>query len=202
MNFENLQALAALHALGALDGEDLQRLQQTLADARELQRSLAGFNMVAEELAIGIPELHQPPPGLKARLLQKISEKTQKRTEPAPGPAPFTYMEKAAEGPWHPLSVPGASVKLLSMDNSKGYAVALGKLDAGSRYPVHTHKNAEDVFILSGDLTINGRSLHAGDFHRAEAGTVHDENFSQNGCTILIVISLEDLQMQLQAGKN
>ena len=31
--------------------------------------------------------------------------------------------------------MPGAFVKLLSLDQTRGYAVVLGKLDAGARYP-------------------------------------------------------------------
>jgi hypothetical protein len=40
--------------------------------------------------------------------------------------------------------------------------------------------------------------MRAGDFHEAGAGTRHDVNYSESGCTILAIISVADLQAQLQ----
>ena len=51
----------------------------------------------------------------------------------------------------------------------------------------------------SGDLHIGDQALHAGDFHHAEAGTHHPVNFSEGGCTLLIVLTTEDLLAQLEA---
>ncbi len=81
--------------------------------------------------------------------------------------------------------------------NNLGYALVMGKLDPGSRYPSHRHLLGEEVYILSGDLHIGDRALKAGDFHHADAGTTHGVNFSEQGCVILAVISTQDLQTQL-----
>src|SRR6185369_14344666 len=57
--------------------------------------------------------------------------------------------------------------------------------------PLGIHINGEDVFVLSGDLHIGEHVLRAGDFHHADAGTSHGENFSETGCAILAVISTQ-----------
>jgi len=81
---------------------------------------------------------------------------------------------------------------LLSLERERGYAVLLGKLDPGVRYPAHTNVGPEDFYILTGDLHIGDRRLNAGDFHHADAGSLHAENYSLEGCTLLSVLTLDD----------
>ena len=52
------------------------------------------------------------------------------------------------------MPIPGASIKLLSLERERGYAVLLGKLEPGSRYPAHVNVGPEDFYILTGDLMI------------------------------------------------
>jgi anti-sigma factor ChrR (cupin superfamily) len=68
----------------------------------------------------------------------------------------------------------------------------MGKLDPGARYPAHVNAGPEDFFILTGDLHIGGTELKAGDFHHAEGGSQHEENFSVGGCTLLAVLTTDD----------
>jgi anti-sigma factor ChrR (cupin superfamily) len=93
---------------------------------------------------------------------------------------------------WKQLPVPGASIKLLSFEPSRGYAVLLGKLEPGTRYPAHTNAGPEDFYILTGDLHVSGRRLGSGDFHHADAGSAHAENYSVEGCTLLAVLTVDD----------
>src|SRR5919197_329207 len=117
MEKEHLQELAALHALGALDGEDYKTVQQLLADSDFLRKQMAGFSDVANLLAQSVPVALVPPPALKERLLQKIKESSNRG-----GAAPDTkerglsFMRDAAATGWQRLPVPGALVKLLSLD--------------------------------------------------------------------------------------
>ena len=90
-------------------------------------------------------------------------------------------------------------MKLLSLDEEGDYALVLGKLEAGARYPSHAHKHAESLFMLSGDLHIGDEVIHAGDFHHADAGSGHGVNWSQTGCVLLAVLSKEDLLAQFAA---
>ena len=67
---------------------------------------------------------------------------------------------------------------MLSLEQERGYAVLLGKLEPGARYPAHINSGPEDFYILTGDLVIGDRKLVAGDFHHADAGSRHEENYS------------------------
>ena len=68
----------------------------------------------------------------------------------------------------------------------------MGKLDAGARYPAHVNAGPEDFFVLTGDLHIGDRRLGPGDFHHADGGSQHEENFSVEGCTLLAVLTTDD----------
>ena len=86
----------------------------------------------------------------------------------------------------------GAFVKLLSFEPNRGYAVLLGKLEPGARYPAHKNVGPEDFYILTGDLHVGGKVLGPGDFHHADAGSMHTENFSAEGCTLVAVLTVDD----------
>jgi anti-sigma factor ChrR (cupin superfamily) len=101
------------------------------------------------------------------------------------------FLEGSDTG-WKALPIPGAFLKLLSLQPDRGYAVLLGKLLPGTRYPAHTNVGPEDFYILTGDLHVDGRRLGPGDFHHAEAGSVHGENYSVEGCTLLAVLTTAD----------
>jgi len=91
-------------------------------------------------------------------------------------------------GGWKELPLRGAWVKLLSIDLKRGYAVLVGKLEAGVRYPPHTHHGSEDLYILTGDLHLDDRTLGPGDFHHSDSGTSHGVNYSVEGCTLMAVV--------------
>lgn len=135
--------------------------------------------------------LATPPASLKQKLMAMVTS-----SQPMASPS-LHFMVDAASGGWMPMKVPGAFAKLLSTNEEKGYAVVLGKLEAGAGYPAHLHQEQEDVFVLEGDLHVGGTHLKAGDFHRAAKGSAHDVNWSDGGCIVMVVISLADLREQL-----
>jgi anti-sigma factor ChrR (cupin superfamily) len=202
-NSNQLNQLAALQALGALDGDEAHVFAARLAQDTDAQNTVHAFGAVTEALAQSLPGV-RPSAGLKDRLLA-AAEKAKKRSRMGEAmaqmlPKPqngLAFMEKAGESGWVPLPVAGAYVKLLSFDTASEYAVVLGKLDPGSRYPGHTHRHPEDIFMLSGDLHVGEEVLRAGDFHHAEAGSEHQVNWSERGCTLICVLSKEDLMNQI-----
>jgi len=106
--------------------------------------------------------------------------------------AGLRFLDAAAESGWKQLPVPGAFIKLLSLEKERGYAVLLGKIGAGVRYPAHVNAGPEDFYILSGDLVVGDRKLRAGDFHHADSGSKHEANYSVEGCTLLAVLTTDD----------
>jgi quercetin dioxygenase-like cupin family protein len=205
MNEETLQEWAALNAVGALEGSELQELELHLASSSaSAALQVAAFNDLAALLAISLAVPQEPPRDLKARILIQIAEtaaaprsKLVVASESAAALAGLKFVFATEQIGWQKLPVPGAWVKLLSLDQARGYAVVLGKLDPGARYPEHRHIHGEQVYVLSGDLHIGAQRMGPGDFHHADAGTVHGVNYSENGCVILAVISTADLQAQM-----
>src|SRR6266508_3865320 len=143
MDPEHLEELAALNAASALDGKDLEEFQRLLANAdSRTQRTLARFNNLAGLLAASLPHRQQPSPGLRRKLLARI-ERCDTQKTPADflnqnveaALSGFTFIPGSDAGAWKEIRVLGAAVKLLSVDQARGYAVVLGKLEPGTRYP-------------------------------------------------------------------
>lgn len=82
--------------------------------------------------------------------------------------------------------------KRLSHDAERGYRTVLVRMRPGDKYPRHRHAGIEEVYLLEGDLLINGISMQPGDYCRAEAGSVHSEISSERGCTFFIVANDHD----------
>lgn len=204
-NKEQISELAALHSVGALDGGDARVFAHLLKRNPEAGPEAAAFAGVTEALAQALPKSPKPSPALRERILRH-AERSKAREAvvanlkllpPSAGKDGLAFLKEAASPGWLPLPVAGAFVKLLSYDETSNHAVVLGKLDAGARYPAHTHKHGEDVYMLSGDLHIGEQVIRAGDFHHANAGSTHDVNWSEGGCILLAVLSKEDLLDQL-----
>jgi anti-sigma factor ChrR (cupin superfamily) len=98
----------------------------------------------------------------------------------------------ADEGTWVAHPVPGVRVKLLSRDAARGYVVYLAEASPRTEFPSHDHSGPEECFVLQGEVTINGRTLHAGDFHHAPARTTHSPLFTETGCVVLLVADARD----------
>jgi anti-sigma factor ChrR (cupin superfamily) len=63
------------------------------------------------------------------------------------------------------------------------------RMEAGSRYRSHRHTQVEELFLFSGDLHIEDQVMHAGDYCRADLGSVHDLSYSEGGCVFLLMAS-------------
>ncbi len=189
---EQQQEAASLYALGALTPAEASAFEAELRGNPELARLARSLQSTMDLVAQATPAA-PPPSGLKAKILDRIDtlETAAKPTAPPVLPG-LNFLTAAGESGWKQLPIPGALIKLLSMERERGYAVLLGKLDPGARYPAHRNAGPEDFYILTGDLVVGGRKLVAGDFHHADAGSEHDENYSVEGCTLLAVLTMDD----------
>ena len=82
--------------------------------------------------------------------------------------------------------------RVLAVDRVKGTATLVLKAGPGAVYPSHPHHGAEECYVLSGSLTVDGRTLHAGDFHHADADSDHGELTTVDGAEVLVVGAIED----------
>lgn len=190
---ERQQEAASLYALGTLTGAEKEAFEAAVRAEPELRELVGSLERTASLLARAVPPA-EPPSELRDRILRRVEAESSRAPSTSPtfpvNPAFFFVAATDAAG-WKQLPVPGAFIKLLSADRQRGYAVVLGRLERGVRYPAHGHETAEDILILTGDLTVAGRRLGPGDFHHCDAGTSHPVNFSDEGCTLLAVLSLD-----------
>ena len=192
---EQQQEQASLYALGALKDAEQTAFERELRGNEELRQFVHSLQRTADLVALSSPA--QPlPPGLRDKVLKRI-ESVGAGKPPAKQVLPplipgLSFIDAPGAKDWKPLPIPGTYIKLLSLDKDRGYAVLMGKLDPGARYPAHINAGPEDFYILTGDLHIGSRRLGAGDFHHADGGSQHEENYSVEGCTLLAVLTTDD----------
>jgi hypothetical protein len=188
---EQLQDQASLYVLGGLTPDEQHAFEAGLQSDAKLREFTLKLQRVTALVAQSVPQT-APPPQLKARIFEQIAP-AKKNLPPLATALPgLHFQEAASESGWKALPVPGAFIKLLSFEPQRGYAVLLGKIEAGVRYPAHINAGPEDFYILSGDLVVGNRRLVAGDFHHADKGSQHDVNYSEQGCTLLAVLTTDD----------
>jgi anti-sigma factor ChrR (cupin superfamily) len=62
----------------------------------------------------------------------------------------------------------------------------------GTVYPAHRHGDLEEIYMLEGDYLVSGILMHAGDYCRAEAGSVHEDSRTLSGCVFIVTASMQD----------
>lgn len=193
MSIEEQQEQASLYVLGALGAAESAEFEARLAQSPELRELVRGLGASMETVTRSLP-LQRPSAGLKGRILDRISGDRPPAGEASLPPigTALRFLKNAGESGWKALPLPGAWIKVLSYEPERGYAILLGKLDPGVRYPAHVNAGPEDFLILSGDLNVSGRRLEAGDFHHADAGSYHEVNHSDEGCVLLAVLTTAD----------
>lgn len=90
------------------------------------------------------------------------------------------------------IAGPGIEYKMMAVDSRRRRVSMLVRLSPGAAYPAHTHADSEELHLLHGELWIDDRKLLAGDYNRAEAGTMDHRVWSATGCTCVLITSTED----------
>jgi len=200
---EQQQEQAARFALGELDIAEHQHFAAEVRANPELREFLWSLQRTLDQIALAATAA-SPAASLKEKVLRRVQAGRPTTSFTAPQPAAsasaspgLRFLAGSGELGWKALPVPGAFIKLLSFQPDRGYAVLLGKLAPGARYPAHTNAGPEDFYVLTGDLHIGEQVLGPGDFHHADAGSIHEENHSVAGCTLLAVLSVADPIVQL-----
>jgi len=197
---EQQQELASLYVLGALAAGEQGAFEAELRANAELRHLVRSLQRTTSLVAMTSPAI-TPPPALKDKVLARIDAAgTMSAATPlASALAGFRFVDAACEHGWKQLPIPGAWIKLLSIERDRGYAVLLGKLEPGVRFPAHLNVGPEDFYVLTGDLHIGERRLRPGDFHHADGGSQHGVNHSVEGCTLLAVLTTDDPLVEFAA---
>lgn len=83
-------------------------------------------------------------------------------------------------------------MKVLFEDSRNDMSTILLRMGAGSIYPPHRHKGVEEVYVLEGELQVEGMELAAGDFCLSQPESVHQSTCSKSGCLLLLKTSKHD----------
>ncbi len=175
----------ALYALRALPADEIVAVEAGIAACAGCRRELESLGPVVGSLVLWPTDVLRPPTPLWDRLADRIAAETGQTPVPAPPRPP-------AEAEWREVA-PGISVKLLTTDDDDHRVTLLVRLAPGTDYPPHRHAGSEELYLLDGELMINDRTLHPGDFSRAERGSVDRRIRSETGCTCVLITSADDV---------
>ena len=175
----------SLYALQALPAAEVRAVEAQIAACAECREELDAMHPVIGSFVSWPIDVLRPPTTLWDRLARRIAAETGQ--EPVPPPA-----RRPAEAEWEEVT-PGISVKLLATDEETHRVSLLVRLAPGTDYPPHGHAGIEELHLLDGELMIDDRKLHPGDYSRAEPGTVDRRVWSETGCTCVLITSPNDV---------
>ena len=180
--------VAALYALGALSQHEARSFEAHLAEGCDIcQAELESFEQTVRAVAFSAAEA-EPPARVRAELLATVSRSIPEqsvKSAPAGGLEQFVSI-LASEGKWRELGE-GVLLKNLHVDQATGIVTSLVRMLPGAALPCHQHIGVEQVFVIEGDCSIAGQKLMPGDYHRAEAGSIHQSTSTVEGTLFLLI---------------
>jgi anti-sigma factor ChrR (cupin superfamily) len=194
---EEFNILAALRALDTIDESESRTLEEKLQESPELQSELDAFEAAVGAIAYTAP-LVPVSPNLKHRLFQRIAELSPTPIEeinaqpvvPTENNTPSVIV-RSQNVKWRKYTVAGISFANLYVDREKREFTCLMRLEAGVEFPLHRHGGVEEVFMLEGDLEVEGELCYPGDYIRSFPNSIHGP-VSHNGCLLLVKSSLDN----------
>jgi anti-sigma factor ChrR (cupin superfamily) len=88
--------------------------------------------------------------------------------------------------PWKPSTF-AAGVFVKDVAVTDGLEMQIVRLEPGARLPLHTHECPEFIYVLEGELIIEGQQLGRGWASVASAGSEHSDVHSEAGCIFVLV---------------
>jgi len=177
--------LVSAHAIHALPPAEVAAVEAHLAACEHCRRELEALKPVVDAFTSWPADVLRPAPSLQRRLAERIAAET--GTKPVlPIATPWSEPE------WEDVA-PGIQCKLLATDAQRRRVSMLVRLAPGGEYPPHTHSGLEELHLLEGELWIDERKLHPGDYNRAEPGTGDKRVWSETGCTCVLITSTDDV---------
>jgi anti-sigma factor ChrR (cupin superfamily) len=172
-----------LYALHALPARAALIVEAHVEGCAECRQELDALRRVIGAFTSWPTDVLRPATPLWERLAQRIGIDADQ---------PVARMGEWSEPDWEEAA-PGIWCKLLAIDAEKDRVSMLVRLEPGVAYPPHRHAGVEELYLLDGELTINGRTLYPGDYNRAAAETADQHVWSATGCTCVLITSTRDL---------
>ena len=175
---------ACAYALQALPAAEIAAAEAHIAGCPECRAELESLQPVVERFVGWPADVLRPPASLQLRLARRIAKETGQAHAPPPPAWSEPNWEEVASG---------IQCKLLARDAEAHRISMLVRLAPGASYPPHTHAGVEELHLLDGELWIDDRKLHAGDYNYGPRGASDERVWSETGCTCLLVTSTEDV---------
>ncbi|MDJ0620102.1 MAG: cupin domain-containing protein [Calothrix sp. MO_192.B10] len=183
MKPENFSELAALYALDILDEPDCHLVEQAVLNSPELKIELVELRNAAGAIAYSVPDVTMAV-DLKQRLFQRINSE----------PSIEALKEQATQVTWKPYSIAGVMRGILNVDEEKGEISCFLRCAANVRFPQHGHMGNEEIVVLEGDLTIDGKLYTTGDRIYSFSSTIHQPE-TQEGCLVFLKTSINNMAL-------
>jgi quercetin dioxygenase-like cupin family protein len=172
-----------LYALQALPPDEAGIVERQIAACPDCRRDLEALRPIVESFVSWPTQLLRPSSALWDRLQHRIG------VQPArPEPSAIT---PPGDAEWEEVA-PGITCRLLSTDLDTGRVSMLVRLAPGTEYPPHTHAIVEELHMLDGDLMVDDKKLHAGDYLRSQPGTSDHRVWTEHGCMGVLITSFRD----------
>lgn len=177
--------LVPLYALRALPSSEIRLLEEHLASCAQCRQELESLHPVVDSFGSWPVDILRPADSVWTRLQERIGQEA--REDPVL-PEVLAWREPEWED-----AAPGISCKLLATDTERDRVSMLVRLAPDTAYPPHRHAGVEELFLLHGELWIEDRKLHPGDYNREEPGTADKRVWSETGCICLLITSPSDV---------
>jgi quercetin dioxygenase-like cupin family protein len=172
------------YAVRALPAGEIAAAEAHIADCPDCQNELKSLSPVVERFVSWPTDVLRPTTSLEERLALRIAQETGK---PPVSPPASRWSEPA----WEQVAA-GIKCKLLATDSQRHFVSMLVRLAPGAVYPAHRHAGKEELYLLDGELWIDGRKLIPGDYNYGAPGAADDHVWSETGCTCLLITSTDD----------
>ena len=176
--------LVFLYALQALPSSEVAVAGAQVSACPECRQELETLRPIIDSFVAWPTDVLRPSASLWERLAQRIGEETG-------GKPVLLSHQQWVEPEWKEVA-PGISCKLLATDTEKNRVSMVVRLAPGIEYPPHRHAGVEELHLLHGELIVDERKLHPGDYLRSEAGSVDHRVWSETGCTCVLITSFHD----------
>ena len=192
---DDLRELASLYALDALAQEEKAAYEAHLgAGCAVCVAEVTSFRKVTGAIGLTVNPV-SPRTELRRRVMGTIARTRQPPAQKSPGvlyDKDGVLIARPEEMTWTAGELPGVFLKVLFNDAVRGYTTAMVRMTPGTHYPSHRHAGVEELYLLEGDLFVGDLAMRAGDYCRGEAGSIHEEIATQNGCLFVVTSSHQD----------
>ena len=179
---------AALYVVGALSGEEAREFEAHLKQGCEVcAAEVKAFSRVTVELAGAVPP-QAPSAKLRERVLDKIASEVRAHNSATIDKNGMRFILSNLM-PWGETATKGIETKVLFRDAANGMVTVLVRMAPGTSTSHHRHATVEESYVLEGDVTVSGVEMKAGDYCRAEPGSVHTGVSTRGGCQFITITS-------------